>query len=77
MVREEKQSSGSINISKLEDELDLLPIPDFPSLDSDQKLVVLPMPEFPVPESVRNRELQIDREKDSWLSTKDEVDKDK
>ena len=37
--KEEKPSSGSINISKLEDELDLLPIPDFPSLDSDQKLV--------------------------------------
>ena len=67
-IKKEKKSNGSINISKLEDELDLLPIPDFPSLDATQQLEV-PMPEFPVPENDMKTEHQKECPSISSMST--------
>ena len=40
---------ASISISKLEEELDSLPIPEFPSLDTTDELDILPMSQYPVP----------------------------
>merc|ERR1712223_572046 len=67
-IKKEKTRNGSINISKLEDELDLLPIPDFPSFDATQQLEV-PMPEFPVPENDMKTEHQIECPSISSMST--------
>ena len=47
---------SSISISKLEDELDSLPMPEFPSIDIERELVVLPMSEFPAPEAINSKE---------------------
>ena len=40
---------ASISISKLEEELDSLPIPEFPSLYTTDELDILPMSQYPVP----------------------------
>merc|ERR1711879_1054900 len=55
-----------------EDELDLLPTPDFPSLDATQQLEV-PMPEFPVPENDMKTERQIECPSVLTMSTSNNV----
>jgi hypothetical protein len=51
-----KNQFKSIVISKLEEELDSLPIPEFPSLGLEEELDTLPMSEFPAPEVSNNKQ---------------------
>ena len=53
-----KKPLSSITISKLEEELDELPIPEFPSMGLAEGLDNLPMSEFPVPEVLNDKESQ-------------------
>lgn len=73
---QEEKTTGSINISKLEDELDLLPIPDFPSLKIDENVEVLPIPEFPVPENTKKPQPQTNTQHVPSTSSKDSIEQD-